>query len=92
MVWGDNPGQLNVRKGYGAFNRLYYFVVIQGTDGVHPGSNCGCLQQLFPLMTRLVLVVGWASQFVINGGPGLGRELRTGRYSFSYQCDFYRTR
>ena len=75
MVWCDNPKRVNGRKGYGAVNRLYCFAVIHGTDGAHPGSNCGCSQQLFPLATELVLVVGWASQYVIDGRPGLGREL-----------------
>ena len=55
-------------KGYGAVNRLYCFAIIWSTDGFHPGSNCGCSQQLFPLMTELVLVFGWASQYVIDGG------------------------
>ena len=55
-------------EGYGAVNRLYCFAIIWGTDGFHPGSNCGCSQQLFPLMTELVLVFGWASQYVIDGG------------------------
>ena len=75
MVWGDNPGRVNGRKGYGAVNRLYCFVVIRGTDGVHSGSNCGCLWQFFSLKIGLILVIGWASQYVINGRPGLGREL-----------------
>ena len=75
MVWGDNPGWVNGRKGYGAVNWLYCFAVIRGTDGVHSGSNYGCSQQLFPLTTRLVLVVGWASLYVVDGRPGLGREL-----------------
>ena len=34
-----------------------------------------CSQQLFPLTTRLVLVVGWASQYVVDDRLGLGREL-----------------
>ena len=75
MVCGDNPGRVDVRKGYGAINRLYRFAVIQGTDGVHQGSNGGCSQQLFPLTTGLIVIIGWASQYVIHGGPGLGREL-----------------
>ena len=75
MVWGDNLGQVNGRKEYGAVNRLYCFVVIRGTYGIHLGSNYGCSQQLFSLMIRLVQVVGWASQYVVDGGPGLGREL-----------------
>ena len=40
MVWGDNSGRVNGRKGYGVVNRLYCFAVIRGTDGVYPGSNC----------------------------------------------------
>ena len=75
MVWGDNLRRVNGGKGYGAVNRLYCFVIIRGTDGVHSGPNCGCLQQLFPLTTGLVLVVGWACQYVIDGKLGLGREL-----------------
>ena len=75
MVWSDIPGRVNGRKGYGVVNRLYHFAVIQGTDGVHPGSNCGCLQHLFPLTIGLILVVDWAAHYVIDGGPGLGREL-----------------
>ena len=75
MVWGDNPGWVNRRKGYGAVNRLYCFVVIRGTYGVHPSSNCGCSQQHFPLTTGLILVFGWPSQYVVDGGLGLGREL-----------------
>ena len=75
MVWGDNPRRVNGRKGYGAVNRPYCFAVIRGTYGVHPGSNCGYSQQLFPLTTELVLIVGWASQYVIDGGSGLGQEL-----------------
>ena len=75
MVWSDNPGRVNGRKGYGAVNRLYRYVVIQGTDGVHPDSNYGRSQQLFPLTIRLILVIGWAPQYVIDGGPGLEQEL-----------------
>ena len=72
---GDNPERVNGRKGYGAVNRLYCFAVIHGTDGILPSSNYGCSQQLLPLMTGLVLVVGWASQYVVDGGLGLEREL-----------------
>ena len=72
MVRGDNPRQVNGRKGYGALNRLHCFAVIQGTDGVHLGSNCGYSQQYFPLTNGLVLVFGWASQYVIDGKPRLG--------------------
>ena len=57
MVWGDNPGQVNRRKGYGAVNWLYCCAVIRGTDGVYPGSNYGYSHKLFPLMTRLA----WSS-------------------------------
>ena len=71
MVWSDNPGRVNERKGYGAVNWLYRFAIIRGTDSVHPGSNRGCSQQLFPLAIGLVLVVGWAAQYVVDGGPGL---------------------
>ena len=38
-------------------------------------TNCGCLQQLFPLTLGMILVIGWAAQYVIDGGPGLGQEL-----------------
>ena len=75
MVWSDDNGRVNGRKGYGAVNRLHCFAVIWGTDGVHPGSNYGCLQQLFPLTLRLILVIDWAAQYVIDGGPGLEQEL-----------------
>ena len=75
MVWSDDPEWVNGRKGYGAINRLYCFVVIRGIDGVHPGSNCGCSNELFPLMLGLIPVISWAAQYVIDGGPGLGREL-----------------
>ena len=75
MVWGENLGRVNGRKGYEAVNRLYCFAVIRGTDGVHSGSNCGCSQQLFPLTTRLVLVIGLASQYVVDGRPGLRQKL-----------------
>ena len=75
MVWSDDPGMVNGRKGYGAVNRLYCSAIIRGTDGVLAGSNCGCSQQLFPLTLGLILVIGWATQYVIDGGPGLGRDL-----------------
>ena len=75
MVWGDNPGRVNERKGYGAINRLCCFVVIWGTDGVHSGSNYGCLWQFLSLTIGLILVVGWASQYVINCRLGLGWKL-----------------
>ena len=75
MVWSDNLGRVNGRKGYGAVNRLHCFVVIRGTDGVYLSLNCSCSKQLFPLRTRLVLVVSWASQYVVDGRSGLGREL-----------------
>ena len=90
MVWSENPGQVNGGKGYGVVNRLYCSAIIRGTDGVHPGSSCGCSQQLFPLTIGLILVIGGAAQYVIDGGPRLGRELCTGRYSFSYYSGFYR--
>ena len=70
MVWSDNPGQVNGRKGYGVVNRLYRSAVIRGIDGVHRGSNCDCSQQL-----GLILVIGWATQYVIDGGLGFGQEL-----------------
>ena len=75
MVWSDDPGRVNGRKGYRAVNQLYCSAVIWGTDGVNPGSNCGCSQQLFPLTLGLVLIINWAAQYVIDGGPGLGWEL-----------------
>ena len=50
------------------------FAVIRGTDGIYSGSNCGCLQQLFPLTTRPALVFSWASQYVVDGRLGLKRE------------------
>ena len=72
MVWSDNPKRVHGRKGYGAVNRMYCFAVIWGTDGVYPSLNCGCSQQLFPLTNGLILVVSWASQYVVDGRSGLG--------------------
>ena len=54
MVWSDDPGRVNERKGYGVVNRLYCYAVVRGIDGVHPGSNCGLSQQLSPLTLGLI--------------------------------------
>ena len=75
MVWSDNPGRVNGRKGNGAVNWLYRSAVIRGTNGVNLGSNRGCSEQLFPLTIGLVFVIGWTNQYAVDGGPGLRREL-----------------
>ena len=75
MVWSDDPRRVYGRKGYGAVKQSYCSATVQGTDGVHPGSNCGHSQQLFPLTLGLILVIGWAAQYVIDSGSGFGQEL-----------------
>ena len=75
MMWSDDPIWVNKRKEYGAVKRRYCSALVRGTDGVHPGSSCGCSQQLFPLTLGLILVNGWVAQYVIEGGSGFEWEL-----------------
>ena len=88
MMWGDDPGRVNGRKGYGAVNRLYYCTAVRGTDGVYPGSDCGNSEHLSSLPLRLVLIIARATQYIVDGGPRFRWEFYPSNYSSSYGGGF----
>ena len=49
-------------KGYGAVDRLDYFVAVWVVDRVYPGLDSDCVQQLLLLLPlRLILIVSRAA-------------------------------
>ena len=87
MWWSNDPGRVYRGKGYRAVNRVDCSIAIWDVDGVYPGSNRGCTQQPLLLVLRLILIISWAAQYVVFGGPRFRRELCTGRYSFNRKGD-----
>ena len=83
MVGSNDPRQVNRGKRYRALNWLDYSASIWDVDGIHSGSSCGHLKQPPLLAFKLILVVNWAAQYVVYGGPRFRRKLYTGRYSFN---------
>ena len=57
-------------------------------DGVHSISDCGRSQQPSLLALRLILIVNWATQYVVYGGPRLRQKLYAGHYSFNRRGGF----
>ena len=67
----DDPGRVYRRKGYGTIDRLNRCAAIWSTDGIYFGSNYGLAEHFSPLLLRLVLIINWASQYIVDGGSGL---------------------
>ena len=53
----------------------YIALPLSGVLMVFTRARTVAARSSFPLTIRLILVVGWAAQYVIDGGSGLGREL-----------------
>ena len=67
----DDPGRVYRRKGYGAIDRLNRCAALWGTDGVYSGSDCVHTEYFSPLLLRLLLIIDWASQYIVDGGSRL---------------------
>ena len=57
IMEGNDPGRVNKGKGYRAVNRLSCSGVLQGADGVYPGSDRGCPEHFSPLLFGLILAI-----------------------------------
>ena len=64
------PGRVYRRKEYGAIDRMNHCVALWGTDVVYSGSDCGSTEHLLSLLLRLVLIIDWASQYIVDGRGG----------------------
>ena len=82
MVWSNDPGRVNMGKGYRVVNRLGCPATVWGVDGVYPSPDGGCTQQPLLLALRLILIISRAAQYVVCSGPRFRWELCAGRYSF----------
>ena len=83
MVRSNDPRRVNMGKGYKAVNWLDCSTAIWDVDGVQQGSSCGRSQQPPLLALRLILIVNWATSYVVYGGSRFRREFCPGRYSFN---------
>ena len=77
IMRSDDLGRVYRWKGYGAVNRLNCCVALRGTDSVYPGSDCGCTEHFSSLSFGLVLVIGRASQYEVDGALGFRWVLDT---------------
>ena len=82
MVWNNDPGRVNGGKGCGAVDRLNRSAFDWSVDRVYQGPDGGYAQHALLLALRLILIVSWAAQYIVDGGPRLRWELCDGRYSF----------
>ena len=80
----DDPGRVYRRKGYGAVNKLNCCTALRGTDGVYPGFDRDCTEHFSSLLFGLVLVIGRASQYEVDGGPGFRWVFSTSNCSVGY--------
>ena len=82
MVWSNDRGRVNRRKGYKIVDLLDCSAAVWGMDGVYPGPDGDCVQQSLLLTLRLILVVSRVAQYIVDGGPRFKQELCVVRYSF----------
>ena len=69
MVWSNDLGRVNGGKGYRVVDRLDCYAAVWGVDSVYPGQNGVCAQQPLLMALRLILIIGRAAKYIIDGGP-----------------------
>ena len=67
VMRSNDLGRVNGGKGYRVVNRLNCCDVLYGTNGVHPGSDRGCLEHFSPLLFGLILAIGRSPQYKVDG-------------------------
>ena len=66
VVWCDDPCKVNRWKGYRAIHRQNFWDISPTADGVHSGSNRGCLEHSSSLFLGLIMAIGWSPQYKVN--------------------------